>query len=227
MYAATGALQGGKHGAYYHFRKGSRLPRGERLGKYKYREEPLTIPTPAPNYSRTRIMQKQTDILQAAISLFQKLRQERSEHQARVAAIDAVMAQLGGAVPAATLAPVTPAAAPVGRRGRGNNTMRLQDAVAQSLAQGLQTKDELLAGVQRVGYRFATQNPMNSLQTFLYTTGKKLFPRVDGKFSVAGAVAAPKAVKPAKVKRTMSPAARKRISEAVKARWARQKAGKK
>jgi len=178
----------------------------------------LTTERITPKYSPAISMQKQSDVIRQAISLFQQLQQERRQHQARVEAIDQVLAQIRADAPAV---------ATVGRRGRGTNAMRLQDAVAQSLAQGPQTKDELLAGVQQVGYRFATRNPMNSLQTFLYTTGKQLFPRVDGKFSVAGASTVPKAAKPAKVKRTMSPAARTRISEAAKARWARQKAGRK
>jgi hypothetical protein len=107
--------------------------------------------------------------------------------------------------------------------------MPLREALIIVLSQGSKTKHELLEGVRKIGYRFAASDPMNSLQAFLYGSGKKLFQRVDGKFALAGGASSSSngPAKPAKAKRTMSLQARKRISEAVKARWAKQKAAKK
>ena len=89
---------------------------------------------------------------------------------------------------------------------------------------------ELLAAVQKVGYHFSSNDPLNSLQTFLYGSGKKLLKNVDGKFASMGtAIAAgPKseALKPMK-KRQISAAGRKAIAEAAKRRWAKVKAEKK
>ena len=178
-------------------------------------------------------MQKlQRDIVGEAMALFQRLQQERGQHQNRIDEIDRALGHLRGAAPAAAAKtaarPAKVKSVVVGRRGRGGNPMPLRAALVQVLAHGPRTKQELMAGVRKIGYRFKATDPMNSMQAFLYGAGKKLFKRVDGKFSLAAGVSSstPAAGKPAKVRRVISPEARKRISDAVKARWARQRAGK-
>ena len=177
-----------------------------------------------------------TDIVRQAIAIFQELQKRRSQLQAEIDEIDRALGQVRNVSPVAAIKP----AAQVGsngtrvvRRGRpptGSNGMPLREAVIRALAAGPKTKDELIAGVQQIGYKFATADPMNSLQTFLYGTGKKLVKRVEDKrFAlVAGGAAAAKRPAPAKAKRNISPAARKRMADAARKMWAdRKKAAQK
>ena len=169
------------------------------------------------------------NFVQEALASFQRLQQRRGELQAEIDEIDQALGQFGSARAPAHRMPVATAR----RSMNGRKAMPLREAIVQVLSAGPQTRQEILDGVQRVGYRFAATDPMNSLQAFLYGPGKKLFIRHDGKFGLAGgASSAAGAVKngadkPAKAKRTMSAAARKKIAAAQKARWAKFKAAKK
>jgi hypothetical protein len=96
------------------------------------------------------------------------------------------------------------------------------------------TKGEVLAAVQKRGYKFSTNDPLNSLGVILYGKNPK-FNRVDGRFSTAGGAKAQStslssaASSPGSKrggKRKLSPEARARIAAAQKARWAKQKSGK-
>jgi len=186
---------------------------------------------------------KNNNLIGQAIAIFQELQDRRSQLQAEIEEIDRA---LGAVRNGDSIAATIPAARPVsksapvktaGRRGRGNNAMPLREAVAQVLASGPKTKEELLSGVRELGYRFATSDPANSLQAFLYGTGgKKLIQKAEGKrFAlIAGGKSAPasrttaKAAAPAKAKRNISPAARKRMADAARKMWAdRKKAAKK
>jgi len=163
-------------------------------------------------------MQKQQrNILTEAISIFQQLQQRRDELTREIDEIDQALSQFRGASSAGAFRK-----APKGviRRGVGQNGMPLREALFKVLANGARSKDQLLEDVQRIGYRFAATDPMNSLQAFLYGPGKKLFKRAEGKFSLANGVSASSGVK---VKRTMSPEARKRIAAAQKKIWAERK----
>jgi len=172
--------------------------------------------------------QRQDTIVQEAIALFQRLQQRRQELQGEIDAIDRALGQFRGVAPTAAVKSATIPR----RKGRGQNSMPLREAVTQVLSGGAKTRQELLRGVQQLGYRFSATDPMNSLQAFLYGTGKKLFTREDGKFALVGGASGATSAKngankPAKVKRTMSPAARKKIAAAQRARWAKVKAAKK
>ena len=87
------------------------------------------------------------------------------------------------------------------------------------------TSREVLAGVQKRGYKFSTNNPLNSLGVILYGKNPK-FNRADGKFSLAGGShvgngrTITSVAKSGTGKSQMSPAARARIAEAQRARWA-------
>jgi hypothetical protein len=104
----------------------------------------------------------------------------------------------------------------------------LREHVIAVLQSGPKTKEEILAAVQNRGYRFSTNNPLNSLGVILY--GKKpKFQRAQGRFSLGRGVGggAPSSVAPAGgggSKRRMSAAARKAIAEAARKRWAAAKA---
>jgi hypothetical protein len=68
-------------------------------------------------------------------------------------------------------------------RKRARNAVSLKDAVVQVLDGKILSKPEILVAVQKLGYQFATRDPMNSLNTVLYS-GKK-FKNVDGKFTLS------------------------------------------
>jgi hypothetical protein len=91
---------------------------------------------------------------------------------------------------------------------------------------------EIVEAVRSAGHKFESSDPIKSVGAYLYgPEGKKHFKRNDGKFSPMVKYSAPVSTgknapaQPAKAKKTFSPEARRRIAEAVRARWARQKAG--
>jgi hypothetical protein len=117
-----------------------------------------------------------------------------------------------------------------GRKGSGGG-LSLRDHVIAVLEGGAMAKEDVLAAVQKGGYKFSTNNPLNSLGVILYGKNPK-FNRTDGKFSLGAAAkarstpaianTAPKA----RGKRKMSSEARARFAAAQRARWAKQKSGK-
>src|SRR5204862_3009870 len=111
-----------------------------------------------------------------------QLQERRAQLKSEIDEIDRTLIQFQGSRP-------SPAAGTPGRRGRrgiGQDGMSLREALLKVLAQGPRTKNELLEDVQKIGYRFTATDPMNSLQAFLYGTGKSLFNRVEGRFSLIG-----------------------------------------
>jgi len=101
--------------------------------------------------------------------------------------------------------------------------MSLREHVIEVLREGPKTKEEVLQAVQHRGYRFQTNNPLNSLGVILYGRTPKL-QRVEGRFSLKGGTGSSGTVasQPAGGKggRQMSAAARARIAEAQRKRWA-------
>ncbi len=163
------------------------------------------------------------DILKTYVLLRQKLTNEKAQLEQRLQKINQALGEVSTVAGSAT------PAAPVGRpKKRFLNEISLPKAVVQVTSGNPMTKEEILVAVQKLGYRFLAKEPMKSLLPILYS--KKLkFLRQDGKFSpasgmggkVATARSAKKAVKP---KRTMSPAARARLSAIARARWKKTKA---
>ncbi len=63
------------------------------------------------------------------------------------------------------------ASAKVKRRGkRARNAISLKDAVLKVTAKKPLGRKEILDGVVKAGYKFTAKNPLNSLNTLLYTT---------------------------------------------------------
>lgn len=170
---------------------------------------------------------KKSDPLQQYRALRSALSNERDAIQKRLQELNAALGD--------TKAPITASPAikklgrPAGKAKRVENTLSLREATLKVLTATPITRQELLAAVLKVGYRFSGSQPMNSLQTFLYGSGKKLVKNVDGKFAALGTasspVAKPEAAQAVK-KRKMSAAGRKAIAEAAKKRWAKVKAEK-
>ena len=70
----------------------------------------------------------------------------------------------------------------LGARTRAQNKMSLKEAVRQATARKPMTKAEILEAIDKLGYKFSTSKPANSLNSVLYGD-KKEFQNVDGRFS--------------------------------------------
>ena len=120
----------------------------------------------------------QNDKLQKYLASLDELRAEKAELEGRLEKINQALAGAPGSV---------------GRRGRfgagrragggrRRNGLSLRAAVTQVTKNRPMTKAEILEAVQKVGYKFATKDPMNSLNAMLYAPANK-FRNKDGKFS--------------------------------------------
>ena len=63
---------------------------------------------------------------------------------------------------------------------RVDNKMSLKEAVQKVTSVRPLTKPEILKAIEKIGYRFAAKDPMNSLNVVLYTKGN--FKNQGGKF---------------------------------------------
>lgn len=126
-----------------------------------------------------------------------------------------------------TVSRSAPSRPPTGvRRGR-HGGLSLKSAVLQATAGKALSKEEILEAVKRLGYRFSTQNPLNSLGVILYGKSPK-FRNDGGRFSYDGpplemknAEADPAEEK--KPRRKISAEGLARIAAAQRARWAKVK----
>lgn len=168
------------------------------------------------------------DSLQQFIKLRRELTQERDAVSRRLAQINEALGELPSPSESAVQGVTEQSSAPArsvaragGRQagsGAGGGTS-LREHVLAVLGEGAKTKEEVLAAVQRRGYRFQTNNPLNSLGVILYGKNPK-FNRVDGRFSLPGGTRAASGAGEGGGRRQMSPAARARIAEAQRKRWA-------
>lgn len=85
---------------------------------------------------------------------------EREQLQSRLAQIEQALSLNGSHSPA----PARPRR-PVQQR----NAMSLRAAVAQVTRAKALSKPEILAAVQKLGYRFTTSDPLNSLSALIYS----------------------------------------------------------
>jgi len=118
-------------------------------------------------------MRKQNDAVQQFTALRSALLREREKIQARLLEIDEALGSSGGSGQ---------------RRGRvlgarPENSMNIREAVARVTAKKPLSIREIVAEVQKIGYRFQSSNPVNSVGAYLYGAGKKEFKRTDGKFT--------------------------------------------
>jgi hypothetical protein len=112
------------------------------------------------------------------VKLRQQLASERADIIARLKEVEAALGASEAVLPkAVTKASVKP-------RKRVKNELSLKEAILKVVTGKALTKEQILEGVQKIGYQFRTKNPANSLNVVLY--GKKpKFKRQDGKFSMA------------------------------------------
>jgi hypothetical protein len=115
--------------------------------------------------------------LKKYVALRESLLKEKSNLEARLAEVNEAL----GSERSGTLPRVTAVRARGGKRAR--NKVSLKDAVIQVTSGKALSKSDILDAVRKIGYKFATDDPMNSLNTVLYTG--KVFKNSDGKFSPA------------------------------------------
>lgn len=123
---------------------------------------------------------KITDVSQY-VALREALVKEKSALEARLAAINrALEGKNPGAPGKPGRKPGRKAGAPRGKRAK--NEMSMKEATVKALTGKALSRQELLAAVQKLGYKFTAKKPLNSLSTLLYTD--KGFKNSGGKFSV-------------------------------------------
>jgi hypothetical protein len=120
------------------------------------------------------------NILDKFIKLRQSLLNEKAALEARLKQIEEALA---GNAPVAAPAAKPAKPAKVKRTKRVKNPMSLRKAIIQVTTGNPMTKEGILAAIDKLGYRFASKNPINSLNSVLYA--KKQFKNEDGKFSPA------------------------------------------
>jgi hypothetical protein len=159
------------------------------------------------------------DTLQQYRDLREALRREKEQLENRLREITIALGETPSSGPAQS------APRGRGRRGGGSGGRSLKDLVLEVTSRRPLSKQEILDEVQRLGYKFESKNPANSLGVILYGKNPR-FINEGGRFRFSGAASAPAAK--ASGKRTMSAEARARIRAAALARWQKAKAsGKK
>ncbi len=115
------------------------------------------------------------DIIKQFLSSRDSLQQEKAALENRLTQINRALSTQTNAAP--TVAPKRKAAA------RVVNKLSLREAIVQATQAKALSKLEILAAVKKLGYRFATKDPMNSLGATLYNPKK--FKNTGGKFTAA------------------------------------------
>lgn len=122
------------------------------------------------------------DITTRIVQLHASLVKEKASLEQRLAVINKALRSIGGSVnsgPSVGKAPVAIAASKPGKRGkrggarrRLDNPMPLKQAIIQVTKAKPLTKEEILAAVLKLGYKFTGPVPMNSINVHLYTKGQ-------------------------------------------------------
>ena len=113
------------------------------------------------------------DKLQQYLSSLKALHAEKARLEARLEQINAALADTPGAARGRRTA----------RRGRTRrNGLSLREAVVQVTRSRALSKPEILQAIQRIGYKFATKDPMNSLNAMLYAPANR-FRNQNGRFA--------------------------------------------
>lgn len=103
----------------------------------------------------------------------------------RKAALEAELAKINAALGEAAPAKAAAKAAPARSRKRAQNSVSLKSAVCEVLKTKPLTRPDILKAVGKAGYTFTAKDPLNSLNTLLYSN-KKVFKNLgDGTFALA------------------------------------------
>ena len=116
------------------------------------------------------------DKLQQYLSSLKALHAEKARLEARLEQINAALSDTPGAATGGR-------GRRVGRRGRARrNGLSLREAVVQVTRSRALSKPEILQAIQKIGYKFATKDPMNSLNAMLYAPANR-FRNQNGRFA--------------------------------------------
>jgi hypothetical protein len=119
------------------------------------------------------------------LALHEALLADKAVLEKRLAEINRALGASRPVAVSGPVAPAKPAAKPAKARVQPfPNQMSLKQAVLQVTREKPLTKKEILQEVLKLGYRFATSNPMNTLNVVLYSHKKDIKKR-DGKFGPA------------------------------------------
>tara|TARA_A100001037_G_scaffold302766_1_gene335163 strand:- start:785 stop:1147 length:363 start_codon:yes stop_codon:yes gene_type:complete len=118
-----------------------------------------------------------SDSLKQYVSLRQALIKEKAELEERLAQINEVLHSDGPPLPGIGISR--------GNRAvkRIRNKISLREAVRQVTSKKALTKQEILDAIDKLGYKFSSDNPVNSLNAVLYAN--KQFKNSNGRFSPA------------------------------------------
>ena len=120
----------------------------------------------------------QSNSIEKYLRLRRALEAEREQLTNRLNEVNEALNAFGGGTPAGK------ASAAPRKSTRVQNEMSLKEAVLRAIKGKSLSKDEVYDAILKLGYRFNTDNPLNSIGTVLY--GKKpKFKNHDGKFSLA------------------------------------------
>jgi hypothetical protein len=181
------------------------------------------------------------DNLKKYISLKEELTREKEALEKRLALINEALGEpVTEPAAGAFTSPAPPQSSRASQPRRGRRpagSLSLKEAVLRATDSKPLTKQEILEEVQKMGYRFTTKDPMNSLGVILYGKNPR-FRNENGRFSPLGnAPGAPSSSNPgatsasvrnnrAGARRQMSPEAKARIAAAQRARWAKSRSSK-
>jgi hypothetical protein len=123
------------------------------------------------------------DHLKLYVTARQKLLKEKATLESRLAQLNRALALEPAPEAPASKAPARAAGRGKSPAKRVKNAMSLKAAVIKVTTGKPLTKKEILAALQKLGYRFNSDMPLNSLNTVLYTG--KVFKNQDGKYGPA------------------------------------------
>lgn len=129
-----------------------------------------------------------SDSLQQYVPHLESILNEKAELEKRLDEIDQILQSLQSKESSSSTPPPSGGAkqaraakkvSKVGVRARAQNKLSLREAIRQATARKPLTKVEIVEAIGKLGYKFSTSNPLNSLSSVLYG-GKKEFQNVGG-----------------------------------------------
>jgi len=110
------------------------------------------------------------------VTLRAELLKEKAALESRLARITAALSDQSIKAPARTVLP----ARRLGRR-RARNKMSLKEAVLQVTRAKPLARQEIIDAVRKIGYKFTTKDPLNSLNMVIYSS--KALKNLGGRFA--------------------------------------------
>ncbi len=119
----------------------------------------------------------QSNSIEKYLRLRRALEAEREQLTNRLNEVNAALNAFGGAGDGPGKG------TPSRKTTRVQNELSLKEAILRAIKGKSLSKDEVYDAILKLGYRFNTGNPLNSIGTVLYGKNPK-FKNVDGKFSL-------------------------------------------